>query len=370
MKVAFVHDWLVVHGGAEQVTRELVDLFDADVFALVDLLSADDRQAILHGKHARTSFVQHLPFARTHFRWYLPLFPSAIERLDLRGYDLVISASYAVAKGVRTHPGQVHVSYVHTPMRYAWVMEDAYLNDHGIGNGPKAWLVRRVLRYLRAWDLRVTTRVDRLVANSRNTAARIQHIHGRDAEVVYPPLDLARFAPGPGERTHYLAAARLVPYKRIDRIIAAFRALPDHKLVVLGDGPERERLQRVAPTNVAFRGHVDSDELVRSMQHARALIVAADEDFGLTPVEALACGTPAIALRRGGYQETITDGRTGLFFDEATPEAIRDTVLRFERDGVACSTQELRAAAEPFSRAHFRSAMTRIVNEAIAHARA
>ncbi|MBK7083939.1 MAG: glycosyltransferase [Flavobacteriales bacterium] len=316
MKVAFVHDWLVVHGGAEQVTRELVDLFDADVFALVDFLSADDRQAILMESMPGPASCNTCP-SRTHFRWYLPLFPSAIERLYLRGYDLVSSASYAVAKGVRTHPGQVQVSYVHTPMRYAWVMEDAYLNDHGIRNGPKAWLVRRVLRYLRAWDLRVTTRVDRLVANSRNTAARIQHIHARDAEVVYPPWTSLASLPGPGERTHYLAAARLVPYKRIDRIIAAFRALPDHKLVVLGDGPERERLQRVAPTNVAFHGHVGSDELVRSMQHARALIAAADEDFGLTPVEALACGTPVIALRRGGYQETITDGRTGLFFDEA-----------------------------------------------------
>ncbi|MBK8340769.1 MAG: glycosyltransferase [Flavobacteriales bacterium] len=369
MRVAFVHDWLVVHGGAEQVTRELVDLFDADVFALVDFLSDEDRQAILHGKHARTSFIQHLPFARKHFRWYLPLFPAAIERLDLRGYDLVISGSYAVAKGVRTHPGQVHVSYVHTPMRYAWVMEDAYLQDHGIGNGPKAWALRRVLRYLRNWDLRVTARVDRLVANSHNTAARIERIHRREAEVVYPPVDLERFALGSGPRTHYLAAARLVPYKRIDRIIAAFRELPERTLVVHGDGPERARLQRDAPANVIFRGHVGHDAFVRSMQQAHALIAAADEDFGLTPVEALACGTPVIALRRGGYQETITEGRTGLFFDEASPEAIKDAVLRFERNGMSCSPEELRAAAEPFSREHFRKAMTRIVHDALAHAR-
>ena len=370
MKIAFVHDWLVVHGGAEQVTRELVDLFDADVFALVDFLSDEDRHAILHGKRVRTSFVQHLPFARKHFRWYLPLFPAAIERLDLRGYDLVISGSYAVAKGVRTHPGQVHVSYVHTPMRYAWVMEDAYLNDHGIGTGPKAWALRRVLRYLRNWDLRVTAGVDRLVANSRNTADRIERIHSREAEVVYPPVDLDRFVPGSAPRTHYLAAARLVPYKRIDRIIAAFRKLPERTLVVLGDGPERARLQREAPANVVFRGHVANDGFVRSMQQAHALIAAADEDFGLTPVEAMACGTPVLALRGGGYLETIAEGKTGLFFDQATPEAITDAILRFERGGVSCSPEELRAAAVPFSRENFRSAMTRIVQEALAHARA
>ncbi|MBK8948504.1 MAG: glycosyltransferase [Flavobacteriales bacterium] len=225
MRIALVHDWLAVQGGAERVTRELIDLFDPDVFALVDFLSPEARQEVLGGRHARTTFIQHLPFARTHFRSYLPLFPMAIERLDLRGYDLVLSASYAVAKGVRTQPGQVHLSYIHTPMRYAWVMEDEYVRDHGM-HGLKGFVLRRVLQRLRRWDRDHTSRITCLLANSHNTADRIRTCYGRESRVVHPPVDVDRFTPGPGPRGHYLAVSRLVPYKRVDRIIDAFSGLP------------------------------------------------------------------------------------------------------------------------------------------------
>lgn len=367
MRIALVHDWLAVQGGAERVTRELIDLFDPDVFALVDFLTPEARQEVLGGRRARTTFIQHLPFARTHFRSYLPLFPMAIERLDLRGYDLVLSASYAVAKGVRTDPGQVHLSYIHTPMRYAWVMEDDYLRDHGM-HGVKGFLLRRVLNRLRQWDRANTERITCLVANSRTTADRIRTCYGREARVVHPPVDLERFTPGPAPRDHYLAVSRLVPYKRVDRIIDAFRAMPDHRLIVCGGGPERARLMRSRPPNVQLMGEVPHAELVHLLQGARALVAAAHEDFGLTPLEANACGTPVIALGAGGYRETVVDGVTGLFFPTADGASIREAVERFERTGIRCGPDELRAHAARFGREVFRTAMREAVDQCLTHA--
>lgn len=367
MRIALVHDWLAVQGGAERVTRELIDLFDPDVFALVDFLTPEARKEVLGGRHARTTFIQHLPFARTHFRSYLPLFPMAIERLDLRGYDLVLSASYAVAKGVRTHPGQVHLSYIHTPMRYAWVMEDDYLRDHGM-HGLKGLLLRQVLRRLRRWDRDHTSRITCLLANSHNTADRIRTCYGRESRVVHPPVDVDRFTPGPASRGHYLAVSRLVPYKRVDRIIDAFRGLPDRRLVLCGDGPERARLTRSLPPNVRFVGEVPHTELVQLMRGAHALIAAAHEDFGLTPLEANACGTPVLALAAGGYLETVVDGETGHFFPAAEAPAIRDAVERFERTGVRCGPEALRAHALRFGREVFRAAMRDAVDQCLRHA--
>ncbi|HMQ75914.1 MAG TPA: glycosyltransferase [Flavobacteriales bacterium] len=367
MRIALVHDWLAVQGGAERVTRELIDLFDPDVFALVDFLTPEARQEVLAGRRARTTFIQHLPFARTHFRSYLPLFPMAIERLDLRGYDLVLSASYAVAKGVRTHPGQVHLSYIHTPMRYAWVMEDDYLRDHGM-HGVKGFILRRVLNRLRQWDRTNTDRITCLVANSHTTADRIRTCYGRGAHVVHPPVDLERFTPGPAPRDHYLAVSRLVPYKRVDRIIDAFRAMPDRRLVLCGDGPERARLLNELPSNVRWAGEVPHEELVHLMRSAHALVAAAHEDFGLTPLEANACGTPVIALGAGGYLETVVDGETGLFFPSADGASIREAVERFERTGVRCGPDELRAHAARSGREVFRTAMREAVDQCLKHA--
>ncbi|MCB0815104.1 MAG: glycosyltransferase, partial [Flavobacteriales bacterium] len=241
-----------------------------------DFLDDTDRMFITGGRHARTSFIQRLPFARRHFRNYLPLFPMAIERMDVAGYDLIVSASYAVAKGVRKRPGQKHVCYIHTPMRWAWVKEEEYLRDHRV-TGPKAAMLRWQLDRLRRWDLRTNAGVDRFVANSANVADRVRRHYGRDADVLLPPVDLDLFPLHTGPRKHFITASRLVPYKRTDRIVEAFRALPDQQLVVSGDGPELERLRRSAPTNVRFTGHVRQQELVHHLQRARALIVAADE---------------------------------------------------------------------------------------------
>ena len=365
-RVAVVHDWLVGRGGAEIVTRELVCAFDADVFALVDHLHAADRAFILGGKRARTTFIQHVPGSRRWFRLYLPLFPLAIERLDLSAYDVIISSSYAVAKGVRIRSGQKHICYIHTPMRYAWVKEEEYLHDHGLRSALLAKPVRWVLKRLRHWDLRTNDRIDLFVANGRNVADRVERSYGRQAEVLHPPVDLERFPLYEGQRNGYLAVGRAVPYKRVDRIIEAFREMPEEQLTVCGSGPMLSRWKRSAPANVRFTGEVDQDTLVDLYQRSRALILAADEDLGITPLEALACGTPSIALRSGGYLETLREGRSAIFFDEAAPAAIRDAVLRFETAGIAATPPELHEEARPFDANLFRERIRDIVERTIA----
>jgi len=373
MRVAVVHDWLTESGGAEKVTRELVDLFDADVFALVDFLSPDDRAELLHGKRATTTFIQRLPFARRKFRWYLPLFPWAIERLDLRGYDLIISSSYAVAKGVRKHPGQKHVCYIHTPMRYAWVDEEGYLRDHDMGSW-KAVILKRVLRYLRKWDQANSAQVDRFIANSRHVAERVQRFYGRGADVVLPPVDPEVFTLHTGERSGFLTVSRLVPYKRIDRIIEAFRDLPSLNLTVVGDGPDAERLRSLAGPNVRFTGHLPQAELVERMQRSSALICAANEDLGLTVIEAQACGTPVITLRAGGYLETVDEANGSSFFDTDEPGALREAVLRHanaEQRQAPRTTdpqaERLRNSMTPYFGDRFRSRIDTLIKETMAH---
>ena len=367
MKVAVVHDWLSASGGAEKVTRELVSMFDADAFAVVDFLNVEDRAFILGGKHARTTFIQQLPFARSYFRWYLPLFPRAIAGLDLRAYDLILSSSYAVAKGVTKRPGQRHICYIHTPMRYAWVNEDGYLRDHRM-TGLRARLVRWQLGRLRAWDLRSNNGVDRFVANSRNVAERVARLYHREADVLPPPVDPGMFTLHEGPRSGFLSASRLVPYKRIDRVIEAFAMMPNEHLTIAGDGPERERLQAMAPANVTFTGHLPQRALVEHMQRASALICAADEDMGLVPMEAQSCGTPVIALDRGGYIETVMDGVNGVLFPPDGPSAIMDAVLRFKHADRLARPSELHARASAWSTTHFRERMLRIVNDTMAHA--
>jgi glycosyltransferase involved in cell wall biosynthesis len=377
MRVAVVHDWLTESGGAEKVTRELVDLFDADVFALVDFLAPEDRSDILHGKRATTTFIQRLPFARRKFRWYLPLFPRAIERLDLSGYDLILSSSYAVAKGVRKRPGQKHVCYIHTPMRYAWVDEEGYLRDHNMRSW-KAWVLKRVLRSMRKWDLANSSHVDRFIANSRNVAERVRSIYGREADVVLPPVDPEVFTLYTGVRRGYLTVSRLVPYKHTDRIIEAFRDLPSLTLTVVGDGSDAERLRALAGPNIRFTGHLAQADLVRLMQRSSALVCTANEDLGLTVVEAQTCGTPVIALRAGGYLETVDEVHGSAFFDTDAPGAIREAILQHADAGTRRTTGDqrttdlpagrLRKSMTPFFRDRFRTRIGALIKETLDHA--
>lgn len=356
-KIAIVHDWLTVRGGAERVLERLLLRFpQADLFALVDFLPEAERDCILH-KPVRTSFIQRLPFARRHYRQYLPLMPIAIEQFDLSAYDLVISSSHAVAKGVLTGPDQLHLCLCYSPMRYAWDLQHQYLRESGLERGLKGLLARWMLHRLRLWDVRSANGVDAFIAISGFIANRIRKTYRRESRVIYPPVDTLRFVPGETRGETYLTVSRLVPYKRIDLIIKAFAALPERQLVVIGDGPERARLQALAPPNVTLLGHQPEAAVLQHMQQARAFLFAAEEDFGIVALEAQACGTPVIAYGRGGALETVRgqdDAQpTGRFFYEQTAEALVGALRAFESEAGRYTPAACREQAERFSQTHF-----------------
>lgn len=359
-RVAIVHDWLVVNGGAEKVLEALVSVFPrAEIFTLVNFMPASEApwlaQRVVH-----TSCLQRMPLARRFYRHYLPLMPYAIEQLDLRGFDLVISSSHAVAKGVMTHPGQHHICYCHTPMRYVWDMKEAYLQDAGFSLPLMETYVRHTLKRLRQWDFYTAAQVDYFLANSHNVARRIAKYYRRDASVLYPPVDVNAFALHDGPRDgYYLAASRLVPYKRLDLVIRAFARDPQkRRLKLVGDGPEFRRLSRLAQghSHIELIGYADGETLQALMQKARGFVFAADEDFGILPLEAQACGTPVIAYGSGGALETVK-GRehgseaTGVHFARQTPESLLESLDDFDRQ--TFSPRVCRNHAEGFSHARF-----------------
>jgi len=359
MRIAIVHDWLDTWGGAENVLAILLDLYpSADLYAVVDFLSEADRGR-LGDRKIRTSFIQHLPFARNHFRKYLPWMPRAVERFDLAGYDLIISSSHAVAKGAVTGPNQLHICLCYSPARYAWEHEAQYLADAGLDQWPLSALARRSMRRFREWDFLAAKRVDRFVAISAYIARRIERCYGRSAEIIYPPVDVARYSSACVERSpFYLTLSRLVPYKRVDLIVAAFADMPERELIVAGDGPDLRALAATAPANVRLLGRVTDAERDRLLASARAFVFAAEEDFGIAPLEAQACGTPVIALCRGGSVETLRglDQRepTAVFFADQTSAAIRDAVIRFEHSADRIKASACRSNALRFDIATFR----------------
>jgi len=375
MSVAIVHDWLDTWRGGENVLAEIVRLYpDASLFALVDFLP-DAMRANLLGKRATTSFLQWLPGARRYFRALLPLFPRAIESLDVSAYGLVISSSHAVAKGARTTIGQVHICYCHTPMRYAWDLREQYLHPLGLTSGLRGALANRVLDRLRDWDRRASARVTHFVANSEFVRDRIGRCYGREAAVIHPPVDVGFFtpvedAPEPAARDYYVTASRWVPYKRVDLVVAAFRELPDRRLVVAGAGPAAHHVRAAAGPNVEFVGEVPRERLRELLRGARAFVFAAEEDFGILPVEAQACGTPVIAYGRGGSLETVradgTDAATGMFFSAQTAGAIVDAVRRSDTALSAIRAAACRANATRFSAERFRSEFAAFVDRALA----
>lgn len=368
LKVAIVHDWLVSYAGAEKVAEQLLVMFpQADLFSVVDFVAEADR-GFLNGRVPKTTFIQKLPRARKSYRSYLPLMPLAIEQLDLSGYDLVLSSSHAVAKGVLTGPDQVHISYVHSPIRYAWDMQHQYLHESNLTRGFKSWLARYILHYIRMWDSRTAAGVDVFVANSAFIGRRIRKAYRRESEIVYPPVDTEAFTLEATKQDFYLTTSRLVPYKKVPLIIEAFAKMPDKKLVVIGDGPEWEKAKAVHAPNVTLLGYQPFKVLKQHMQQAKGFVFAAEEDFGITPVEAQACGTPVIAYGRGGALETVrgldAERPTGVFFDEQSADAIVAAVKSFEQNGHRFSAQACRDNAERFSIAQFRNTMMRVINDA------
>lgn len=370
MRVAVVHDWLTVVGGAERVLGEILELFpSADLYSLVDFLPPSER-GWLGGRPVRTSFLQKLPFARKHYRAFLPLMPLAVEQWDFSGYDLVISSCYAVVKGVITGPNTLHVSYVHSPMRYAWDLQGTYMRQVGFGS-LRQLAARYLLHRIRLWDQVSAQRVDLCLANSSFVAGRIRKLYRRQAQVVPPPVDLDRFRSDRPREDFFLTVSRLVPYKRVDLIVEAFAAMPDQRLVVIGDGPEMERVRAKAGPNVQILGRLPDADVTDYMERCRAFVFAAIEDFGISPLEAQACGRPVIALGAGGVLETlVADGPhpTAVMFAEQTVAALQEAVARFARDEDRFTAAACRDNAERFSSAAFRNAlMGAIVSERAAN---
>lgn len=353
MRIAIVHEWLAGYTGSEKVLEQLLLLYpEADLYCIADLLSAEDRR-FLRGRKPLTSFVQRLPFVRTHYRHYIALMPLAIEQFDLSGYDLVISSSHAVAKGVLTGPDQIHICYCHSPIRYAWDLQHQYLRESGLDAGGRGALARLLLHYLRLWDTRTAHGVDYFVANSSFIARRIRKAYGRSACVIHPPVDTVYFRPEGERQSYFLGAGRFVPYKRMDLLVESFTRMPERQLVLIGDGPELARCQAMATANIRFLGHQPAAALRRHLQSARALLFAAEEDFGIVPVEAMACGTPVISYARGGVLDSVLPEITGIFFPEQTAESLLAAVCRFDRRSFDPAT--IRRHALSFCEDRFRS---------------
>lgn len=371
MRVAVIHDWLYTVGGAERVLREILQCYpEADVYTLFDVLDPADRAKIGY-ETAHTSFMQKLPFIRSQHRNYLPLMPLAIEQFDLSGYDLVLSSSYAVAKGVLVGPDQLHVSYVHSPMRYAWDLQHSYLRESGYGR-LKSAAARVMLHRMRLWDTRTASGPDAMIANSAFVARRIRRVYGRTAKVIYPPVTIAKQRPDVPRGTHFLAASRLVPYKNIEAVVRAFAELPDLELTVAGAGPEGKRLREIATPNVTFAGFVSDEELRRLMATARAFVFAAEEDFGIIMVEALSEGTPVLALGRGGAREIVSaavPNRSGMFFMTPSPDDIADCVRAFVAQEHTFSRSICRQQAQRFSAERFRAEFHAFVEKELEMAR-
>lgn len=364
MKVAIVHDWLVEKGGAELVLKELIACYpQADLFSLLDFMDDDSRNYYLNGKSVTTSFLQKLPRAKKAYRNFLPLMPFAIEQFDLTSYDLVISSSYAVAKGVITGPDQLHICYCHSPIRYAWDMQYQYLKESGLTKGLKATFVKWTLHKIRNWDFRSSASVDYYIANSSFIKRRIMKFYKRDAEVINPPVDVTNFTLEVNKEDFYLTASRMVPYKKIDLIVRAFAQMPDKELIVIGSGPDFDKIKSFATNNVKLMGYQSFDVLKDHMQRAKAFVFAAEEDFGIVPVEAQACGTPVIAYGKGGALETVVDGKTGIFFKEQTVEALKQAVSNFEK--CTFDPEIIRGHALNFSIDNFRNRIVSLVDKAL-----
>ncbi len=361
--VALVHDWLPVYGGAERVLEQMISVFpESSIYSLFDFLPADQR-GFLQGKTVHTSFLQRLPFARSKYRCYLPLTPLAIEQFDLSGYDVVISSNYVVAKGVITAPDQLHISYVHSPIRYAWDLQHTYLRQQSVERGVRSLIVRLVLHYMRLFDATSASRVDAFVANSRHVSRRIWKAYRRPSKVIYPPVDTDAFQPYGDKEDYYVTVSRLVSYKRVDLIVEAFNRMPDKELIIIGDGPELVRIREAAGPNISVMGYQPFDVVRHYMQRARAFLFAAEEDFGIVAVEAQACGTPVIAYGRGGATETVIHGETGLHFSQQTPECLVAAVEAFENGRSIFRLDRIRAHAERFSIQRFRTEFDRYVND-------
>ncbi|MBD2501708.1 glycosyltransferase [Anabaena azotica] len=359
LKYALVHEWLTpkATGGSELVVREILNHIDADLYALIDFESINP-ESYLYQRQIGKTFLQHFPFAREGVQKYLPFLPLAIEQLDLRQYDVILSSSHAVAKGVLTTADQLHICYCHSPMRYAWDLTFDYLRYSKLGSGVAGWITRYLLHRLRQWDVLSANRVDYFIANSHYTAKRIWRCYRREAAVIYPPVNVAEFPFLPEKEDFYLTVSRLVSYKQVSLIVKAFNTL-QRPLVIIGTGSQMQEIRQLANSNIQILGWQPDDVVKKYMATAKAFVYAAREDFGIALVEAQACGTPVIAYGMGGATETVRDVRfykdtgTGIFFKMQTEAALVEAVEKFEMYQDALDPEYMRSHAAEFSPQNF-----------------
>ncbi|WP_312420629.1 glycosyltransferase family 4 protein [Anaerospora hongkongensis] len=359
MKIAIIHDWLVTYAGAERVLEQMLHVFpNADLYSIVDFLP-NEKRGFIKNKKVQTSFIQKLPLSESKYRQYLPLMPLAIEQFDLSSYNIIISSSHAVAKGVLSGPDQLHLCMCYSPIRYAWDLQHQYLKESGLDKGIKGWMAKWILHNIRNWDYRTANGVDEFIAISTFIAKRIQKVYRRESLVIYPPVDVEAFSYCEKKEDFYFTASRMVPYKKIDLIVEAFSQMPDKRLVVIGDGPDYKKIKAKAGQNVQLLGYQPFMILKEHMQKAKAFIFAAEEDFGIAPLEAQASGTPVIAFGKGGVLETIrgldNPMPTGVFFNDQTIPSIVEAVNAFEKNrdkitATACRENSLRFSPERFRR--------------------
>lgn len=358
LRVAFVHYWLTGMAGGEKVLEALCRMFpQADIYTHV--LDRASISETLAAHRIETTFIDRIPGARRHYQLLLPLMPLALEQLDLSDYDLVVSSESGPAKGVITGPDTLHLCYCHSPMRYAW---DLYHEYRAGRSFPVRALMTPIMHYIRQVDRGSAAGVDRFIANSGFVARRIRKFYRRDADVIHPPADVQRFELSTSDDGYYLVLGRLIGYKRVDLAIEAVRG-SERQLVILGGGEELEALRRDAPENVRFLGAAPDGELEATLSACRALVFPGLEDFGIVPVEAMACGKPVICYGRGGVLDSVPDGDAGVHFHEQTPQALRDALDRFEREGVRWSAERIRAHARSFAEPQFTAAMGDVISD-------
>ena len=364
--VAVTHDWLLDYAGAERVLEQLLQILGPKTPVYTTVYKSDNLP-FLDKHEVLESFIAKLPFGRSKYRSYLPFMPLAVEQWNMNKYDVVISSSYAVAKGFLSHPDQLHISYVHSPIRYAWDLQHQYLDEANLDTGVKGIIAKWILHKMRIWDVRTAHGVDHFVANSKFIARRIYKVYRREAKVIYPPVNLEEFSFKYKKSDYYVTSGRLVPYKKQSLIIQAFNKLPQKKLIIAGDGPDMHRLKALANKNVEFTGFLDQDDLVALIQNAKAYVYAAMEDFGIAPVEAQACGTPVIALGRGGTAETVnsleSNRPTGVLYFDQVPEALSEAISVFERNQAKFDPHIIRENANLYSKEKFKREIRNYIEE-------
>lgn len=362
-KVAFIHDWLTVRGGAERVLEVMLSLFPgAPVYTTIYR-----RESFVNTPIARhpvyVSFLDGIPLARRRHRSYVPFMPFFVEQFDLQDFDIVISSSYSVAHGVIPLPHQLHISYIHSPARYAWHQYHQYLTNWNSGQGIRLKIARLFLHYFRLWDFAAASRVDYFIANSQWTARAIWRAYRRESHLIYPPVRTHLYEPASKRKDYYITVSRLVPYKRVDLIVQAFRSL-GFPLIVVGDGPEFRRLLRLSTSNIKFIRNATDEKIANLLGEAKAFICGAEEDFGIAPVEAQAAGCPVIAFGKGGLRETVIEGKTGLFFHEQTSESLIRVLEAFEYGDYRFNSTQIRRNALRFRASRFVDEITDMIERA------